>query len=456
MSGRSPASDATGLLASYAATLREEDVPSEVLGCARAVLADTLGCMLGGSTSRLVAVSLRAFPPSGSGPCTVVGHGGAMDAQVAAFANAIASHSTDLDDSHAPSRTHPAAVVIPAALAAAELATTCSGKSLLAGIVVGYDVTARLGKAMGVRAPFARGFHSASVCGAVGAAVAAGRILGLGEEQLASCIALGASQSSGLTTFEDDPTHTINTVQMGIAARNGVAAALLARAGAVVATDVLTGRQNMLSAFSPVVDGSQLVAGLRERFEICDTSLKRHACCGQAHAAVDAMLWLRDTLAFRPDDIETIDVDLSHDAFAMLHGTPLWTHNIEYVLSVAAIEGRIGMEHFSREWIESDSVAKLIPKVRARGTDAMQELLPREKGAVVTVQTASGQHSRQVSAPRGNPDDPLSNDELREKFLQLVKLSPLKNDQAVALWDVVADIDTAQTLSPLFELLAIG
>lgn len=448
--------NATRVLAAYAADLRDDDLPTAILDHAKLILCDTLGCMIGGSGHPHVLSALRAVTPWSLGPCTVAGHDRTADPQAAAFSNAIAVHSTDLDDSHAPSRTHPAAVVIPAALAAAETVGDCSGSSLLAGIIVGYDVTARLGKAMGVRAPFDRGFHSASVCGAVGAAVAAGRILRLPEAGLVSCIALAASQSSGLTTYEDDATHAIKSVQMGVGARNGVSAALLAAAGMLVTSDVLTGANEMLSAFSPQVDTSHLVTGLGQQFDIQDTSLKRHACCGQAHAAIDALLLLRESVGLRAHEITEIEVELSHDAFAMLNETSLMTHNIKFVLSVAAIEGRVAMEHFLPGWMNRDLARTLMAKVNAYGTDALQGLLPRHKGAVVTLHTASGPHRQYVAAPRGNPDDPLSNEELRDKFLFLAGQGSLANDQGIELWNLVAQLEDAATLAPMMEIVGIS
>ena len=164
---------------------------------------------------------------------------------------------------HTSSRTHPACVIVPAALAAAEAAGDTPGAELLAGIVAGYDVEVRLSKAMGVQQQFDRGFHPSGVCGSIGAAAAAGRILSLSVDQMRACIALGAAQSSGLLTFEEDPSHMLKSFNTGVAARNGVYAALLAQRGFRGAPDVLTGRHSVLTPYSrPDPEPAKLLDGL--------------------------------------------------------------------------------------------------------------------------------------------------------------------------------------------------
>lgn len=240
--------DATGVLARHSVEMVAEGLPADVVQQARIVLADTIGVLLAASQRHAVSTALLAMSPS-AGPSTVVGHGTAAP-EVAAFINGIGGHDIELDDSHSPSRTHPAAVVIPAAMAAAELAArAASFGDLLAGVVAGYDVQSRVSKAIGRSTQYDRGFHPSAVCGAIGAAAAAGRVLGLDVEQMRSAIGLAASQSSGLLTYADDPFHMAKSFQTGTASRNGVTAAVFARAGYRAAPDVLTGRNTMLRPF---------------------------------------------------------------------------------------------------------------------------------------------------------------------------------------------------------------
>ena len=157
--------------------------------------------------------------------------------------------------------------------------------------MAGYEVECRLSKAMRIQPQFDKWFHPSGVCGAVGAAAATARTLSLTQEQTRVAIALGAAQASGLMTFEEDPSHMLKSFNTGHAARSGVTAALLAANGYQAAPDVLTGRHNMLIPYGPAEpDYDRLVVGLGESYEISGTSLKRHACCSQTHAAVDGLL----------------------------------------------------------------------------------------------------------------------------------------------------------------------
>src|SRR5262245_37096585 len=160
---------ATAILADYAVGLDVSRVPEAVLAKARVVLADTIAILLAASRKNAVRTSLKAFPPAPNGQCTVVGHGRFATPEHAAFINGVGGHDLELDDTHASSRTHAAAVIVPAALAAAEAAGNVSGAELVAGVVAAYDVQCRTSKAIGVQDQFDRNFHPTCVNGSIGA-----------------------------------------------------------------------------------------------------------------------------------------------------------------------------------------------------------------------------------------------------------------------------------------------
>jgi 2-methylcitrate dehydratase PrpD len=448
-----PVVDGTTTLAEYAAGLDLAKVPDEVVRQARIVLADTVGVLLSASTRNAVHTALRALPLA-SGPCTVIGHGRGAAPESAAFINGIGGHDIELDDSHSPSRTHPAAVIIPAALAAAELDGPVSYGDLLAGIIVAYDLEGRISKAMGPSAQYDHGFHPSAVCGVFGSAVAAARILGLGVDQLRSAIGLAASQSSGLLTYADDPFHMAKSFQTGVAARNGVTAALFAARGYKAAPDVLTGRRSVLGPFSgDAVDTTQLVAELDSRFEIRGTSLKRHACCGLTHSSVDAVLELMEDPRVTFDAIQQIEVQLPVKAVPRVDGNRLWSHNIQYIVALAAHEGRVVLEHFTEEWTRHPEISRLAGKVTVLGSDELQRRFPERKGAIVTITTPAGKLARKVDAPRGSPGQPLTERELNHKYAHLAG-AVLSEETAASLWDELTHGPLDEPIPNLFTALA--
>jgi 2-methylcitrate dehydratase PrpD len=445
--------DATTRLARHVLDLDVAVLPEEVAVAARTVLADTLGVLCAASARTAVRTALEAMP-LGTGPCTVVGHGVRAAPDTAALVNGIGGHDIELDDLHAASRTHPASVIVPAALAAAEHLGGCRYGDVLSGIVAGYDVMVRVSRALGTIAQYERGFHPSSVTGAVGAAVCAGRIFGLSIDEMRWAVGLAASQSSGLLTYYDDPYHMAKSFQTGIAARNGMTAALLAGAGYRAAPDVLTGRHSMLTPFGgAAADPAELVADLGRRFEILFTTIKRHASCALTHAAVDALLDLLDEHGVTVDTIQRIEVRVPHAAAPSIDGNVLWTHNIQYVLALAAHQRTIAVEHFSLQWTRNAEIANLAARVTVAGDDDLQQRFPAQNGAIVTLITPNAEFVRHRAGPRGSPAEPLTSDELSEKFTQLAG-SLLGPAGAAALWHAVATTGVDDGVDAILDLLS--
>jgi 2-methylcitrate dehydratase PrpD len=428
----------TAALAAHVNSLKLADLPTDVVDFSKLLFADTVGILLAASQHGPVARAIESLRLS-AGPATLVGHSQRAPVETAAFVNGIGGHDIELDDSHSPSRTHAASVIVPSALAAAQDGHQVSGATLLEGIICGYDVQVRISKAMGVQNQFDRGFHPTTVCGAFGSAATAGHILGLGPDELVSALALAGSQSCGLLTFEDDASHMTKSFQTGVAARNGVYAALLARGGFKGTPDVLAGKHDALRPFGgPEPALGELTDGLGERFDICETSIKRHACCGQTHSSVDALLEIMSTNHVDPATITGIDVQLAHKAVPIVDANALWTHNIQYILALTAIVGRIGHEHFGPAWT---------------GSDDLQAVFPRKKGAVVTVRTADSEFSLKCPGPKGSPAWPLSVEEIRTKFNALAGevLDPSRTEE---LWLLCMAIDHEPDLTSLYGLVA--
>jgi 2-methylcitrate dehydratase PrpD len=443
----------TAVLAAHVNSLKLAELPSEVVDFSKLLFADTVGILLAASQHGPVARAIETLRLT-TGQATLIGHSQRAPVEMAAFVNGICGLDIVLDDSHSPSRTHAASVIVPAALAAAQDGHQVSGATLLEGIICGYDVQVRISKAMGVQNQFDRGFHPTTVCGAFGSAATAGHILGLGPDEVVSALALAGSQSCGLLTFEDDASHMTKSFQTGVAARNGLYAALLARGGFKGTPDVLAGKHDALRPFGgpePALD--QLTDALGERFDICETSIKRHACCGQTHSSIDALLEIISTNDLDSSDIEEIDVQLAHKAVPIVDANALWTHNIQYILALTAIVGRIGHEHFQPAWTGRSDIADLARRVTVGGSDELQAVFPSKKGAVVTVRTAESEFSLKCAGPKGSPAQPLSVEEIRNKFNALAA-EVLDAPRTEQLWLLCMGIDREPDLRALYDLIA--
>jgi 2-methylcitrate dehydratase PrpD len=438
-------------VASYVCELEWHELPFRARDDAIRLTADTIGVLLHASHADAVQRILRTFPLA-NGPCTAVGIGRGATLEQAAFVNGVGGHDIELDDTHASSRTHTACVIIPAALATGEL-TQASGRELLTAIVAAYDVECRMSKAMGVQDQITRGFHATGVCGAVGASVAAARLFGLDAAGVRAAMTIAAGQSSGLMVYDDDPTHGIKSLQAGTAARNGVTAAVLARNGFTGVPDVFGGERNVLRAFGgdPVAP-ELMLNGLGSRFEISGASIKKHACCGQTHSAIDALLVLMARHLLAADDLDEVDVQLAHGAVLAVDDHALWTHNVQYVLALAAVEGQVAPEHFSTRWTSDPAITALSRRVTMRGSDTLQAHFPEHKGAIVRVRSGTTWYTEERSAPRGNPADPFTRAELKEKFVSLAT-GAVADDAVQTLWEQLLAAESMEDCRALLNLV---
>lgn len=285
---------ATETIAAFAAGLDVTSIPREVRHAAKLHLLDTLGCALAASgLGQATAGREIAAADGDGGPATVIGLPGGYPAASAALANGMLAHALDFDDTHARSICHISTVVVPAALAAAEAAHV-SGAELLAALVAGSEVVARLGAAASGEF-HARGLHPTSVCGVFGAATAAARLHRLDPERMMRALGLAGSMSSGLFEYLSDGSQT-KPVHAGWAAHGGVMATELARRGAAGPASVLEGRFGLFAAYLDHrdVDLDTELADLGKRWETPLIDFKAYPACHFIHGALGALDELLD------------------------------------------------------------------------------------------------------------------------------------------------------------------
>jgi 2-methylcitrate dehydratase PrpD len=290
------------------ARLMAAPAPDDALAAAAGRVADCLAlCLAARGRFEVNAVREHVREMGGVPVAAAVG-GGRVPGVSAALVNGTAAHALGLDDFHAPTNMHPMVAVVPAALAAAEVATA-PGAALLRAVLVGYEVACRLGRAPAAGVVHRRGFHPTSVFGAVAAAAAAGTALGLTAPQAAGAMTLAATRGAGLVHF--GPDAVIKPLQAGWAASAGIGAALLARRGAAGPPDLLEARGGLLWAIAGegAYDTAPLFAPLRD-WTIREVAYKPYAHSTDFHTAVDATIDLVRANRITPEDIERIDVTL--------------------------------------------------------------------------------------------------------------------------------------------------
>ncbi len=446
---------ATARLAEFVVKSRWEELPAAAIARAKDAILDTLGVTLAGSVEEPARIVRGLAEAEGGAPrCAVVGTRMRTGAAWAALANGTAGHALDFDDTNFAMMGHPSAPVLSAALAAAELAGA-DGAALIHAYLLGFEVETTLGEMVNP-AHYEHGWHATCTLGSLGAAAAAGRLLGLDAARTRMALALAASQSSGLK--ENFGTMT-KPFHAGHAARTGALSALLARDGFTASERAVEGPQGFLKVLGGRGDAGPLEA-LGAPWNILTTGIavKPYPCCALTHAAIDALLDLRSRHGVRPDDVAGVEVGVSAVVpNVLLHPRPETgleaKFSMPFCAAAALAEGRVGIGTFAEDRVRDPGVRALMQKVRMVVDPAIPGHHDQHAWSRVTLRLADG---RQVTwgpgGPQGHPDRPLSREQLLAKFRDCARVV-LPAARADAAAEAIAALERCRDLAQLTTLL---
>jgi 2-methylcitrate dehydratase PrpD len=443
----------TEQLAAFVVAVEPTDLPPAVVDAAKYFLLDWLGSAMAGTNTPTGQMFLEHAAEQGPGPSTVIGLDGQWNAQAAALANGALSHIVEMDDLHRASIVHPGAAVIPAALAVAEWQRT-SGLGFLSATVLGYEVAIRVGEAVGKS--HYRFWHNTATCGVFGAAAAAGRLLNLQVEQMVWALGNAGTMAAGLWEFNADGAMS-KPLHAGRAAASGLLAADLARRGVTGARRILEGERGFFAATSQDADPERVVAGLSPTmagYKISGVSIKPHAACRHTHPAIDAALRIRAQIGSAAGQIDGVEVETYQAALALTDNpAPTQTHaakfSMQYCVASALLRGSVGLGDFKAGAIADPRVWALMERVRLRQSPVMEARYPAAWPVRVSVTLRDGRTlTESVDHPRGDPENPLSWDELEAKFGQMLVGTPWEA-RVEALIEWVHSLDQARTVQLL-------
>jgi 2-methylcitrate dehydratase PrpD len=439
------------------------DIPADVRDRAMHLILDGLGCALIGAQlpwSRTAVESILAF--EGTGDHTLIGWGTTTSAPAAALLNGTFIQGFELDDFHPFSPLHSTSLMVPALLAASGIIDQVDGAAFLRAAVVGFETGPRVGSALHGSEMLTRGWHSGSVFGPIAVAAAVGNLLGLDTDQMEDGIGLGATQACGLMAAQFGAMS--KRMHHGLASRNGLVAAMLARGGYTGIKGVFEQPYGgYLSTFGEGhrPDASQVCAELGERWETERIVVKPYAAMGGLHAAIDALLDIMSTSTLDVADVEHIDVDLSEPVFH--HGwwpperplTPTAAQmNIGYALAVTLLDGGALAQQFSPTRIDADDVWAVLPRVTAhhRAEYDAQGALGRGQTEVrVTMRDGTVHASAQFAAR--SILEPLTSAAVVEKFRHLTA-GVIETERQNRLIEIATTLDRQPDLLELQALLS--
>lgn len=424
--------EVTRTLARYVLASRYADIPKEVRHEAARSFLNWVGCAVGGARHETVERALAALQPfSGPAQASVLGRTERLDVMLAALMNGITSHTFDFDDTHLKTVIHPSGPVASALLALAERKPV-SGEDFMHAFILGVETECRIGNAV-YPDHYDVGWHITGTAGVFGAAAAAGRLLGLDEQQMVWALGIAATQSCGLREMFGTMCKPFHP---GNAARNGLLAALLAQRGFTSSSQGIEAKRGFARVLSTKFDPAQITEGLGQRFEISLNTYKPFACGIVIHPIIDGCVQLRNEHKLEAADIERIDVRV-HPLVLELTGKKTPQAGLEgkfsvyHSAAVAIIRGAAGEAEYGDGVVRDPQVVALRDRVSAVVDDGLHE-----DQTHVAIRLKSGKTLEKfVEHAIGSVDRPMTDADLEAKFRGLAHavLQPAATDKLIGL-----------------------
>ena len=419
---------ATQALVEFLANLRYDQIPPAVLSRTEDLFLDWLGSALASRGARPIPLFEAYAQKMGprDGPAQVLVSGQGTSPYFAALVNGASSHLLEQDDLHNSSVLHPATVVFPAVLAAAQ-DLHASGPQLLTAAVAGYEAGIRIGEFMG-RSHY-RIFHTTATVGTLAAAVAVGKLMNFDAARFSHVLGTAGTQAAGLWEFLRDAADS-KQLHTAKAAADGLLAAYLTAEGLTGARNILEGDQGLAAGMSSDAEPARLSDRLGSRWALAETSFKFHASCRHTHPAADALLDLMAGRGLQADDIQQVVARVHQGAIDVLGrvDVPRSVHQAKFsmgtVLGLVAVHGKAGLPEFKNLALTDPAVDAFRQKVSMVLDAEVDEAYPARWLGRVTVTTRDGQllHGA-IDEPKGDPGNTLTRPELEDKFRRLLSFA---------------------------------
>lgn len=441
----------------FARELDIKEIPQAVVSDTKLILLDAIGAMLAASDVKHEAGQiLTEFVKSQGGveESTIIGRGFKSSAINTAIINGTFGYYCDIEAHHPEAVVHPAATIVPTALAINEREKK-SGAELLVSFILGAEFDCRVSLALNPRVLYDQGFHPSSIAGTVGATVAAARALDLSVDQFYVALGLAGQQTSGLLAWKEDFTENARPFNHGISARNGITSAMLAKLGFGAPPDLFEGRYNIFRAFGKgdMKNLPALTEKLGDHYAISQLAYKQYSCCAFTHPGLDALINIMQEYRLKSEDIENITLRFPKNGTELIDGTDLLSHSAQYVLSVGAVDGRVMIDDILYDRRSEPEIKRLVDRTTIVGDDVLDAEYPEKYASIIELKTVKGaEYTKRVDYAAGTPENPLSPEEIKRKFFKLVE--PIVDDsRAQKIAAYIETIDHQEDISGLSALL---
>jgi len=448
----------TARMSRWAAGLQYASLSQEAVYQAKRFLLDSLGCALGGYQQHDVKIALAVLDEvAGPGPATVIGTGKRIDPVSASLANALMIRCMDYNDIYwKQDPSHPSDI-FPAAIACCERAGT-GGKELIVGLVLGHEFEMRLCEAAfpGIRE---RGWHHATLTAFV-SPIVAGRALHLPWEKIQHAIGISASRHCTVGAVTAGKLTMMKNTVDPMATQSGVFAALLAEKGYSGPEHVVDGKEGLTHVFGPEWKLNLLTDGLGDSWRITQCGMKAFPTEALTHTPISAVLDLVKSNDLHPEQVEKIQIRSLARAADILsdpskydpHTKETADHSLPYVIAAALVDRQVTPVQFTMEKIMDPKIRGLLQKIEVVADPEIEKVFPALQRVVVNIETTDGRSfSKQLDYPKGDPRNPLTDQEVEEKFAALADGVLSKNAQK-QLKDAVWNMERLRSVGELMVL----
>jgi 2-methylcitrate dehydratase PrpD len=456
----------TQKLADWSCQLKWSDIPPHTRAKTKQCLLEYLSCCLAARQEKPARLLINTLRQLGSTPqASIIGHAQKLSVDQAALVNGALGHIWEIDDTHRHTMSHPGESIIPAALAIGEWLGNIDGKSVLTAIVIGYEVAIRICHALSP-SHLERGWHPTGTTNTFGAAAAAGKLLGLSNQQMAWALGLAATQAAG--TFCHVPERAMSKdLNPGKAAANGILAAMLAREGFTGSPTAIENEKGFARTHADAFVPERMTAGLGESFKIDEIAFKPYSCCRHCHAAIEALLRLRKAYDLTPEMVGAIRVSLYpmaawfvNDPAPFNKGTYGVKYSVQFNLALALVAGDAGLQkalfdvEYMQTMLNDASVQEVMEKVEVEIDADLAREWPNKWPARVTVLLADGGTRQQlIEYPLGEPEHPLPYAQLVDKFKRASR-GYLTESEASLVPDLIENLEQPESVNTLLQLVS--
>ena len=449
----------TAKMARWAAALEYRHLSQDAVYQAKRFLLDSVGCALGGYQQHDVKIALEVLDEiAGNGPATVIGTGKRMDPVSACLANALMIRCMDYNDIYwKQDPSHPSDI-FPAAMACCERAKS-GGKELIVGLVLGHEFEMRLCEAAfpGIRE---RGWHHATLTAFV-APIVAGRALYLRWEQIQHAIGISASRHCTLGAVTAGKLTMMKNTVDPMATQSGVLAALMADKDYTGPEHVIDGKEGLTHCFGPEWKLNLLTDGLGESWRITQCGMKFFPTEALTHAPISAVLDLVKENDLHPENVTKIQIRSLARAADILSDPSKYDprtketadHSLPYVIAAALVDRQVTPAQFEMKKIMDATIRAQLKKVEVVADPEIEKVFPALQRVIVNITTSDGRSfTKQLDYPKGDPRNPLSDQEIEEKFSALAEgvLSPGAQKK---LKDAIWNLEKSNSVSKLMALM---